>query len=431
MSNALAIAGVTAVIKDLIDSGLIDHKVTDALGAGVIVSTLAPDTIKLDAKKPSVNLFLHQVTSNAAYRNVDLPSRNHPGERTANPPLALDLHYLVTAYGVAELEAEVLLGYALQLLHETPVLGRAQIRTALNPSPVSGAILPTVYQALRGADLAEQVEMIKVTPSSLTTEEMSRLWSALQAHYRPTAAFKVSVVLIEPQRPAISPLPVLRRGDLDQGVFVQPDMRPPFPTLETILAPAHATPSVLRLGDAFEIRGQHLSGTQRALVFRNDRFGVEQTIGLPAGGEDNRITANVPMAPAGWLAGMYRVELRVTRPGTISPRHSNALPVAIAPAITSFTPTMSRSTANVLSIQLDCRPEVRPGQRASLLVDTREVPAAAHAASTAQLDFEMADAPPAGTRPLVRLRVDGIDSVAIDRTTRPPSFFDHRVTLPV
>ena len=33
MSNALAIAGVSAVLKDLLDSGMIDHKITDA-GAG-------------------------------------------------------------------------------------------------------------------------------------------------------------------------------------------------------------------------------------------------------------------------------------------------------------------------------------------------------------------------------------------------------------
>lgn len=69
MSNALAIAGVTAVIKDLLDSGLIDHAVIDAMGAGVAVSAQAPDTIALDdATGPQLNLFLHQVTPNAALR---------------------------------------------------------------------------------------------------------------------------------------------------------------------------------------------------------------------------------------------------------------------------------------------------------------------------------------------------------------------------
>ena len=122
-----------------------------------------------DDAVPRLNLFLYQVTPNAAWRNVDLPSRDANGRRVSNPPLALDLHYLLTAYGVADLQAEVLLGYGMQLLHENPVLSREAIRTALNPSPVSGALLPSVYQALRSADLAEQVELLKITPSAMNT----------------------------------------------------------------------------------------------------------------------------------------------------------------------------------------------------------------------------------------------------------------------
>ena len=146
MSNALALAGVTAVLKDLLDTGLVDHQVTDALGAGVTVSSLPPDTVPIEGSDavPRLNLFLYQVTPNAAWRNVDLPSTDAAGRRISSPPLALDMHYLLTAYGIAELQAEVLLGYALQLLHENPVLAREAIRTALDPSPVSGAILPSI-----------------------------------------------------------------------------------------------------------------------------------------------------------------------------------------------------------------------------------------------------------------------------------------------
>ena len=92
MSHALAIAGVSAVLKDLLDSGLIDHRVTDAVGAAVLVSTLAPDMIPIEGDRavPRLNLFLHQVTLNAAWRNAELPSRDANGRRTTNPPLALD-----------------------------------------------------------------------------------------------------------------------------------------------------------------------------------------------------------------------------------------------------------------------------------------------------------------------------------------------------
>jgi hypothetical protein len=439
VSNALAIAGVSAVLKDLLDSGVIDHQVTDALGAGVTVSSLAPDTVPIegDNAAPRLNLFLYQVTPNAAWRNVDLPSRDASGRSISNPPLALDLHYLLTAYGIAELQAEVLLGYGMQLLHETPVLTRAAIRTALNPSPVNGALLPSVYQALRSADLAEQVEMLKITPSAMNAEEMSRLWSALQAHYRPTAAFQVSVVLIEPQAAAISPQQVLTRGrripgtERDEGVIVTPGLVPPYPTLESALVDAHQTPSMLLLGDVVTVRGHHLAGTQRAMVLRNDRFGVEQEIPLADSDDEETFTFNVPNLPAVLPVGVYQLDLRVLRAGEAEPRTSNPLPVALAPAITSFPPlAMARSVANVLSLTIGCRPEVHVGQKVTLLMDSREAPAESFSANTATLDFEFADAPPVGGTPLLRIKVDGIQSIVVNRGARPPAFFDHHITLP-
>ncbi len=439
MSNALAIAGVSAVLKDLLDSGMIDHQVTDTLGAGVLVSSLAPDVVPIegDGAVPRLNLFLYQVTPNAAWRNVDLPSRNANGHRVSNPPLALDLHYLLTAYGFAELQAEVLLGYGMQLLHENPVLSRAAIRTALNPSPVSGASLPSVYQALRSADLAEQVELLKITPSAMNAEEMSRLWSALTAHYRPTAAFQVSVVLIEPQSPAISALPVLTRGrripgtGRDEGVLVTPALVPPYPTLESALADAHATPATLQLGDVVTVRGHHLAGTNRAVVLRNDRFGVEQEIAVAASTDEAGFVFSVPNLPVNLPVGVYQLQLRVLRAGEAEPRTSNPLPVALAPAITTFPPTVMTRAANVLSLTIGCRPEARSGQKVTLLMDSREAPALPFIANAAALDFVFLDAPPAGGTPLLRLKIDGIESIVVDRNARPPEFFNHRITLPV
>ena len=226
MSTALAIASVTAVLKDLLNNGLIDHDLTASIG-DVVVSALSPDRIDaLDTSSTRVsrlNLFLYQVTPNAGWRNVGLPSRDGRGERVSNPPLALDLHYLLTAYGVEEFHAEILLGYGMQLLHETPVLTRAAIRRSLAPpSPVTGGSgLPPAMEALFTSELAEQVEQIKITPQSLSTEELSRLWPACQAKYRPTAAYQASVVLIESRRSTRSALPVRARK-----VYVVPFRQP-------------------------------------------------------------------------------------------------------------------------------------------------------------------------------------------------------------
>ena len=79
------------------------------------------------------------------------------------------------------------------MMHENPVLVRSQINTALNNLPNSNP-LRTV---LSKTGLADQIEMLKITPATLGREELAWLWTALKADFRPTYAFDVSVVLIE------------------------------------------------------------------------------------------------------------------------------------------------------------------------------------------------------------------------------------------
>ena len=306
MSNALALAAVSAVLRDLLDTGMIDHSVPDVLGP-VTISSVAPDTIDLTGtgSKPRLNLFLHQVTPNAAWRNMGLPARDARGGRTGEVPLALDLHYVVTAYGVEDFQAEVLLGYAMQLLHETPVLARDAIRTALAPtSPVTGSLLPALYHALRAADLADQVEQIRITPVTMNTEEMSRLWSALQAHYRPSASYQVSVVLIDSGRAQRSVQPVLTRN-----ITAVPGMVPPLPFIDRVLPP-DGQPAA-RQGDVVELAGVYLEGTGREVEISSSRLGVRRTITAAAGGGHDLLPFVVPADPAGVPAGVYRVSARV------------------------------------------------------------------------------------------------------------------------
>ncbi len=119
MSSALAIAAVTASLRDRLYNGLLDHELSNV--GSVSVTAKPPDQISKDTTELNqLNLFLYQVTPNLGWRNADLPSRDNGGTRVTNPPLALDLHYLLTAYGAAEMNAEILLGYGMQLLHQFP-----------------------------------------------------------------------------------------------------------------------------------------------------------------------------------------------------------------------------------------------------------------------------------------------------------------------
>jgi hypothetical protein len=444
MSNALAIAGVTAVIRDLLDNGFIDNEMTDALGRGVTVSAIAPDTIELTGPNavPRLNIFLHQVKPNTAWRNVGLPSHDGRGNRITNPPLALDLHYLVTAYGTEDLQAEVLLGYAMQLLHETPVLARDAIRLALNPSPVNVNVLPTIYEALRAVDLAEQVEQIKITPTVMNTEEMSQLWSALQARYRPTAAYQASVVLIESNRPARAPLPVLSRGQVDpvtkieKGIDVQPSLIPAVPMIESVELPGNQI--VAQLDKTIIVKGHHLSGSSRTVLLTNDRFKVNQELPVITADTHAQIDFKLPNSPKMFPVGVYLLAGKMIVPKETAPRTTNQLPLVIAPEITTPLPlaNLPRNPDGSATIKLDCRPEVRAEQRASLLLGDKEIMASEiTTSSTATLTFEVAKSVVdtiLGKEQWVRLRVDGIESPIIDRSPmpdKPPVFFNHRITI--
>ena len=103
MSNSLAIAAVTATIKNLLS------KVTDPLPgdplpdpgdlADAFVSTKPPDKARDPQEASSqLNLFLYQMQPNAAFRNYPMPATSFEGEELP-PPLALDLYYLISAYG--------------------------------------------------------------------------------------------------------------------------------------------------------------------------------------------------------------------------------------------------------------------------------------------------------------------------------------------
>ncbi len=262
MSTALAIAAVTAVLKDQL--GIAVSPLTAILNVNVDVTAVAPDRISItDNMAPRLNLYLYGVTPNQGWRNSGLASRSANGVRLTNPPLALDLHYLLTVYGSDTYQAEVLFGYAMQSLHEIPQLARETIRdilAATTSEPID----------LSSAGLADQVELVKITPETMSTEDISKLWTAFQSTYRPTAAYSASVVLIQADQPTQTPLPVLTRGPADSGPVVVSSLTPPYPALDECI-PQNSQPAV-RLGEVVRLHGHHLEGTEHRVYFAHSRL---------------------------------------------------------------------------------------------------------------------------------------------------------------
>jgi hypothetical protein len=448
MSSPLAIGAVSAVLRNLLDDGLIEAGA--AMGTTVSVSAVAPDTIDLDKPEepPRLNLFLHQVTPNSGWRNAGLPSRSAvSGERLTNAPLALDLHYILTAYGRADFQAEILLGYAMHLLHERPMLDRAAVRRALNPSPLDVSMLPPAFQALAASDLADQVELIKITPAATSVDEMSKLWTAIQSHYRPSAAYDVSVVLIEGTKPGRSPLPVLSRGRVDatthrdRGVVVNADLLPPLPTL--FAATPQLQQSGARLGEPVTVTGVRLAGSGHRvrLLHRLLAAPLEIVPSAPnaAGTELSLALPNDAAAQVNFPPGLWQLTIRFTPTGEPAESETNAVPLVLAPApviaadagLGLPAATVTRGGAPpVVTVTLASRPQLRLTQTASVLLDAVEATAAPRANAGDPLVFAFPNSIAPGMHWL-RLRADGTDSVLLDRSGPAPVFDPtQQVTVP-
>jgi hypothetical protein len=193
MSNTLAIATVTQAL-----ALLIEHNLRPDIDLQVAVKTERPPAEVTG--DPVITVFLHQVAPNASRRNDDLPTRAPDGTLLRRPAAALDLHYLISAYGSErELVGQRLIGSVVRTLHEFPVLPKALIEEAAQ------------RPYLAGSDLAEAIQRVRLTPVQMDVEEASKLWGMLhQTPYALSVAYQASLVLIEGREQPVVPRPVQR-----------------------------------------------------------------------------------------------------------------------------------------------------------------------------------------------------------------------------
>lgn len=120
-----------------------------------------------------ITLYLYRVTVNEHSRQS-----RPPGSASASPPsLGLDLHYLLSAWGANPLDEQVPLAWAMRQLHAMPVLDRSNLSS----------------EAGWGGD-----ETVQVLPADLATEDLMRIWDALDPSYRLSSAYIARVVRLDP-----------------------------------------------------------------------------------------------------------------------------------------------------------------------------------------------------------------------------------------
>jgi hypothetical protein len=188
MSSPLSIASVTSVIKSVLENGLVMHGATAVVGE-LAVTAMPPDRITTGADERSqLNIYLYRITPNTAWRAIPTDATRTNGARAV--PLSLDLHYLLTAYGERDYHAETLLGSAMELLHQTPVLTHETIAPTLASLAERSGSGASVF-----ADVIDSIDQITLSPEFLSMEDLTKLWSALQARFRLSATYQASVLM--------------------------------------------------------------------------------------------------------------------------------------------------------------------------------------------------------------------------------------------
>jgi hypothetical protein len=124
-----------------------------------------------------LGLYLYRVTVNEHLRNTPRP--NDPSD--ARPPLSLDLHYLVSAWVGDAMGEHRIIAWAMQQLYQNPVLDVATL------SPEAGW---------------DPGDVVQVIPAELSTEDLMRVWDALDPSYRLSVSYIARMVRIGIEQPA-------------------------------------------------------------------------------------------------------------------------------------------------------------------------------------------------------------------------------------
>jgi hypothetical protein len=403
VSNFLAVATVTATLQRILQGAIS----ADVPGATATVDRPLTTAV---APKPAVNIYLYQVSPNAAWRNADLPTRNGDGAVVHKPQAALDLHYLLNFYGDdSQLEPQRLLGSTVRTLHAVPVLPQNAIAAVIAAASVNNN---PIFPFLKNSDLGAQIDSVRFTPQTLNVEDLSKIWSVFpDVPYTLSAAYLASVVLIEENLTPKPAIPVLTRGEV-VGTF----RRPVVLSIEDAAGPDKPIMS----GSTLRVRGQSLS----APITLVRVAGVDEP---PSQVNDFEMLVSLTSLPTGTLrAGVqpFQViqQLMLGNPPTPHAGvESEVAPFVLHPAVVGAglpqPPVLSGGVYSG-SVRIKCDINVGPSQRAVLLLGAPPsaalryiFPAPPLAAAGDTLTFPVSGVAP-GTY-VVRVQIDGAASPVV------------------
>ena len=314
MAGVTAIQGVDDTLKQL---------ATTAVAALTPRPRITVGPLDVDANDLRLNWFLYRIAPNTAYRNMEPPQTGTVTAR-GRPPLALELHYLLTAFPAAATgNAD---GDQEQFAHA----GLAAVMRALHGNgivPTADPAVPTTAKPL--------AEPLRITMEALDLDGLTKLWTAASEPVRLSVGYLVSLVLIDAPEQHVPGPPVRERR-----VAVVPSMGP---RLTTVAPPRGSAATTFTIG----VEG----------LTAGAAFALAPEEGDPAGGGTGWAPTSV--APAGTNAVDLRFDRPALRPGprrldvvaTESGLRTGADSIGLTLAPTIAGPTASAAPGD--TVQLD------------------------------------------------------------------------------
>ncbi len=370
MSDFQAIGAVSTTLQRLLRDRM--ELPLGVSNAPVTISSLQGMQNGAPEEEERVNLFLYRVTENGALKNQEIVGQGHPGAY-GHPPLSLDLHYLLTAYGttsedstlVNESISQQLLGSAMRVLHDHPII-TADLRDAQDQSYLEES-------------LHHEYERVKINLDPLSLEDLSKVWTALNLPFRLSAAYTVSVVQIESQRRRRLALPVRTRR-LHVAALRRPEITDLYRTPSGPGEPIGDRR--LKIGDPMTIEGLNFEAAVTEVRLGDLAAVPSGQISLIA---DRRIELVVPDEPL-LQPGPQVAEVRTVRDtevveggldkGTVvedaMAQASNQTVFLVVPEIDTNTPPSATSGGSELDlVTVNGERLYREGLRSALLLDDR------------------------------------------------------------
>jgi hypothetical protein len=118
----------------------------------------------LSPMEEGLSLFLYRVAVNGSRRN--LPPTTGADGRRYRPPIPLDLHYMLTAWGKTAEKQHLLLGWAIRMLQDVPVVHASLLNDYAADAETfrPGETIEIILDPLNLQDMSNLATLTKLNP---------------------------------------------------------------------------------------------------------------------------------------------------------------------------------------------------------------------------------------------------------------------------